>query len=168
MSVKSYGSFGSMDWTVHLRLYFETKIIVVDPIFFNETDISEQNTMLLNLVIHSPGLTFDNFPDELPRFARVALYAESVRASNRFRLLIHTDEGDWVDGGEENRCEAHAAGLAIDVQNIGVSFGGAVELSDEVDAEAVGKLLPDARPQSVAPHYLHAVAAILRGLRHGK
>ena len=106
-------------------------------------------------------LTHHNFAHELSRFTRSAHHAESWLVSDGLALLVHADQGDGIDEGQEDGGEAHAAGLGVDVEDVRVSLGGSVELSDEPDSEPVLELLPDARPQPVAPHDLNIVAPVL-------
>ena len=120
------------------------------------------------MVTEDGVLTHHDLPNELPVLPRSAGHTEPGVRPERLPLLVHPDERHRVDERQEDGGEAHTPGLAVDVEDVGVPLGGSVELPDELDAEPVCELLPDVRPQPVAPHDLHIVTPVLRGLRGGE
>ena len=109
-------------------------------------------------------MTHHNFAHELPRLSGPALDAQPPGVPHYLALLVHPDQGHWVHKGEEDRGEAHASHLAVDVQHVGVALRRPVELADELDPEPLLELLPDAGPQAIAPHDLDTVTPVLGSL----
>ena len=113
-------------------------------------------------------MSHHNLANELSWLPWSASDAQSILVSDGLTLLIHPDQRHGVHKRQEDGGEAHAARLAVNVQNVGVSFGSAIELSYKLDSKSVYELLPDAWSESISPHDLHIVTAILRRLRSGQ
>ena len=80
--------------------------------------------------------TFNNFSDEFSRFSRFTPYTEPWLVPHGFSVLVDADEGDRVDGGEQDGSEPDTARLTVDVQHVGVSLRCSIELTDELDSES--------------------------------
>ena len=50
-------------------------------------------------------------------------------------LFINPDDGDWIDGGNQDGGETDAATLAVDVQHVRVAFCCTIELANKFDVE---------------------------------
>ena len=124
---------------------------------------------LVDVPVESPrGVILDYLADELAGLPGLAKDAEAALVSQDVARLVDADEADRVDEGEEHRGESDRAGHAVDVEHAGVALGGAVELPDALDAEALDHLVPDLRAKSVAVHDLDLVLPLLGGLGRGQ
>ena len=138
------------------------------------------------------GVVLDDHADEHAGLAGLAADAQAVLAADRLAVLVDADDADGVHGGRDHRNEADGADDAFEIDckaemenhereraasakknnepptDVGDALGGAVELGDERDIEALHEFLPDLWPHSVSVHHAQLVRLLFRTFRCGQ
>ena len=80
--------------------------------------------------------TFNNLADKLSRLPGLTLDAQPVLIPDGAPLLVYPDQRHGVDEGQQDGGEPDTAGLALNVEHVGVALGGAVKLTDALHSKS--------------------------------
>src|SRR4029079_8985969 len=90
-------------------------------------------------------------PEPLARLVRIAALAESLCVADRLLMLdVEAHHGDREAVRDEPRHAPDGALLALEIEDVHVAFGRAVELENVRDAESRLKLAPEVGAKPVA------------------
>ena len=80
--------------------------------------------------------TFNNLADKLSWLPGLTAHAQAILIADGAPLLVYTDQRHGVDEGQQDGGEPDTAGLALNVEHVGVTLGGPVKLTNTLHSKS--------------------------------